>query len=206
MSMCETLCPRCSGLPERAPEPATCDACGTRLVEHHDAGCICFQEIRELRASLAAEKARADRAEAHFSKALGAAQDALAAEKRHWEAKWLREKMRARGLEADVDALNRTCNEGQARERELEADCAAMRRALVFLHDTAGCQNGCEPDDMTCATNVAVAALASDAGKRLLEELASKDSEIARLREQVEKLSHCASCKAPTDSNCEGCS
>lgn len=51
-----------------------------------------------------------------------------------------------------------------------EADCAAMRKALIQLHDTAGCQNGCEPTDMTCATNVAVAALATDSGKRLLEE------------------------------------
>lgn len=36
---------------------------------------------------------------------------------------------------------------------------AELLAALEMLHECSPCQNGCHPNDMTCASNVAIAAI-----------------------------------------------
>lgn len=69
--------------------------------------------------------------------------------------------------------LGAKCARLEEERAAAQADAAMLREALVQLVHVAGCSNGCPPDDMTCATNRANAALAatSDAW---LEDLKSR--------------------------------
>lgn len=64
------------------------------------------------------------------------------------------------------------------RAEKAEADNAVLREALENLASACKCKNGCEPDDMTCATNAANKALSSPSpGAKLLAQLAqAKDA------------------------------
>lgn len=44
-------------------------------------------------------------------------------------------------------------------DARLIAAAPELLTALAMLHECSPCQNGCAPDDMTCASNVATAAI-----------------------------------------------
>lgn len=57
------------------------------------------------------------------------------------------------------DRLTRLCADLQQEINDRAAREEKLRKALTGLLDVCRCTNGCAPDDMTCATNVALAAL-----------------------------------------------
>lgn len=65
-------------------------------------------------------------------------------------------------LDTLEDRLALLLEESSAALRRERAARAELLEALVELADVSPCQNGCAPDDMTCASNKARAAIAKN--------------------------------------------
>lgn len=74
-------------------------------------------------------------------------------------------------------------------EKQLDAaraEAARLREALVAFLEVSRCSNGCPPDDMTCATSRADAALAATDSSAWLQQRI--DAETAPLRARIAEL------------------
>jgi len=68
---------------------------------------------------------------------------------------------KAAALESQLAVIEEDGTKEHNAAIKLRTEVAALREALEILLETCACQNGCDPDDMTCATNFARAARAA---------------------------------------------